>query len=141
VISQAGVAIDPNKIQAVLDWPMPQNIKQLRGFVGIIGYYKRFIKGYGTICWLLTQLLKKDAFKWDATASEAFNHLKRAMPNPPVLALPDPDKLFIIENDASGNVMRVVLMQEGHPLVFINKTWGPRQQALSTYEREMLVIL
>jgi hypothetical protein len=89
----------------------------------------------------LTRLLKKDAVGWDQEATVAFEALKKEMVNPPVLALPDLNKLFIVETDASGSGIGAVLMQEGHPIAFISKALGPRQQALSTYEREMLAIL
>jgi hypothetical protein len=141
VISKEGVAIDPKKIQAVRDWPEPQNVKQLRGFLGLTGYYRRFVKNYGSISKPLTQLLKKDAFIWQEEALTAFNALKQAMIQPPVLSLPDLNQPFVVETDASGSGLGAVLMQAGHPIAFISKALGPRQQALSTYEREMLAIL
>jgi hypothetical protein len=67
------VSTDPHKIKAILDWPLPSNIKQLRGFLGLTGYYRRFIKGYGIICKPLTQLLKKDAYRWNEEATTTFN--------------------------------------------------------------------
>ena len=141
VISAAGVATDPYKIKAILDWPLPGNIKQLQGFLGLTGYYRRFVRGYGIICKPLTQLLKKDAYRWNEEATSAFNQLKHVMTQPPVLALPDLAKQFIIETDASSRGMGAVLMQEGHLIAFISKSFGVKQQALSTYERELLAIL
>ena len=142
VISAAGVSTDPHKIQAILNWPLPgNNIKHLRGFLGLTRYYRRFVKGYGIICKPLTQLLKKDAYKWNEEATAAFNQLKFMMTQPPVLALPDLTQQFIIETDACSKGMRAVLMQAGHPIAFISKAFGVKQQALSTYERELLAIL
>lgn len=74
VISGAGVATNPSKIQAMKDWPTPTTLKQLRGFLGLTGYYRRFIKHYALISQPLTQLLKKNAFKWSETAQQAFLH-------------------------------------------------------------------
>ncbi|XP_061978682.1 uncharacterized protein LOC133699462 [Populus nigra] len=141
IISEQGVATDPYKIQAIVDWPMPTRWKQLRGFLGLTGYYKRFVKGYDNICKPLTQLLKKKAKGWNEAATEAFNRLKKVMTNAPILALPDFNKTFIVEIDASMMGVRAVLIQEGHPITFISKSLGPKQQVMLVYEREMLAIL
>lgn len=97
IISQEGVATEPKKIQAIMQLPAPKNLKQLRGFLGLTGYYRRFIQNYGKICRPLTQLLQKDAFRWGPEAQWAFNALKAIMTSPPVLALPDFTKTFVID--------------------------------------------
>ena len=84
-VSGEGVAMDKDKVQAVIDWPVPQNLKQLRGFLGLTGYYRRFIKGYASTASVLTNLLKKDSFTWDPTATVAFTALKQAITKAPVL--------------------------------------------------------
>ncbi|KAD7478366.1 hypothetical protein E3N88_01502 [Mikania micrantha] len=141
IISEKGVSTDPEKIKAINSWPTPTTIKQLRGFLGLAGYYRRFIKGFGMIARPMTELLKKDAFKWNDDAQESFQNLKTALTTPPVLALPDFSKEFIIETDASANGLGAVLMQNNHPLAFISKALSIRQQALSVYEKELLAIL
>nr|XP_016487570.1 PREDICTED: uncharacterized protein LOC107807660 [Nicotiana tabacum] len=87
-ISAKGVSTDPKKIQAEQEWPTPSTVKQLRGFLGLAGYYKRFIRGYGQISKPLIDLLKRDCFKWTETSSAAFQSLKNALTTAPVLALP-----------------------------------------------------
>ena len=104
VISAAGVQTDPAKISAVRDWPVPTNVKQVRGFLGLTGYYRRFIKHYGIISRSLSDLLKKDAvFTWTPTTEAAFQSLKTALAQAPVLALPDFKKTFMIETDANNS--------------------------------------
>lgn len=123
------------------DWPVPTTLKQLRGFLGLAGYYRRFIQGFGVICKPLTDLTKKDKFKWHHTAQEAFLQLKEALTQSLVLALPDANKTFIVETDASGYGIGTVLMQEGHPIAFISKALSPRHAAMSVYDKELLAIV
>lgn len=91
---------DPTKLQAMNDWPVPTFIKSLRDFLGVIGYYKKFIKGCGDTAAPLTAPLKKNSFEWLTETQEAFEKLKVAVTQPPVLALPDFSKIFVIECDA-----------------------------------------
>ena len=141
LISAQGVATDPKKIEAVQQWPTPRNVSQLRGFLGLTGYYRRFVQGYGTISKPLTALLKKEQFKWNENAEEAFQQLKFAMTSPPVLALPDFSQPFIVETDASGRGIGAVLMQGGHPLAYISKALSPKHQGLFVYEKELFAIV
>ncbi|KAF5468735.1 hypothetical protein F2P56_012865 [Juglans regia] len=97
LISKEGVRADPKKLESMVTWPIPKNLKALRGFLGLTGYYRKFIKGYGQIAAPLTSLLKKDAFVWTDSATNSFNALKAAVTSPPVLALPDFTKAFVIE--------------------------------------------
>ena len=102
VISGKGVRADSKKISAMIQWPISDSVKALRGFLGLTGYYRKFIKGYGAIAKPLTDLLKKDSFHWNGKALEPFTKLKKVVTQPPVLALPDFSRPFIIECDASG---------------------------------------
>jgi transposase InsO family protein len=142
LISEQGVATDPEKVQAVLQWPPPASVKDLRSFLGLAGYYRRFVRHFGMISRPLTDLLKKGAvFVWTEVQEQAFSTLKQALTSAPVLAMPNFSKPFVIETDASGTGIGAVLMQQGHPLAFLSKTLSPRLQGLSTYEKEYLAIL
>jgi hypothetical protein len=101
VITTEGIATDPSKVQAVNQLPIPTNVKELRGFWGLAGYYRRFIKNYGVVNRPLTELLKKGAlFLWSGTVHQAFDAVKQVLSSAPVLALPDFGKQFVLETDA-----------------------------------------
>jgi hypothetical protein len=101
VISAAGMDMDPAKVQAIHEWPAPRSPRAVRGFLGLTGYYRKFVHNYGAIAAPLTALLKKEGFTWDDVAAAAFSTLKAAVTSAPVLAMPDFAKLFTIECDAS----------------------------------------
>lgn len=125
-ISRQGVAMEKNKIEAVLAWQHPTNVKQLRGFLGLNGYCRRFIKGYAALAAPLFNLLKKDDFLWSPATEAAFVQLKQAITSAPVLTLPDFSKLFVLETDASGIGIGAVLSQDNHPVAFFSKKLAPR---------------
>nr|GEW46137.1 retrotransposon-related protein [Tanacetum cinerariifolium] len=111
IISAQGVSTDPSKIEAMQKWPIPSTLKHLRGFLGLTGYYRRFIKYYASISQPLVALTKKDAFKWNPSAELAYHKLKEAMVKAPVLALPNFEQEFVVETDASGKRIGAVLCQ------------------------------
>lgn len=117
-ISAEGVSTNPRKIVAVQEWPSPKIIKQLKGFLGLSGYYRRFVQGYGILAKPLTNLLKKGVYQWNSETEDAFQKLKKALTTTPMLALPDLRKPFTIETDASHAGIGAVLMQEHHPHCF-----------------------
>lgn len=142
IISAVGVATNPDKIQVMLQWPVPTNLTELRGFLGLTGYYRKFIKSYGILAKPLTVLLQKNSkFVWSDTAQQAFDALKHAMTSASVLVLPDFAKSFVIETDACSTGIGAVLCQEGHPVAFYSKALGVNNQKLSIYEKEFLAIM
>ncbi|MCI04135.1 RNA-directed DNA polymerase (Reverse transcriptase), partial [Trifolium medium] len=134
VISFDGVAMDPSKVECVVQWPIPKHVKGVRGFLGLTGYYRKFIRGYGKVAKPLTELTKKDGFKWGSKEQEAFDTLKRHVTTAPVLALPDFTKEFTIESDASGNGLGAILLQQGRPIAYFSKALGDRNLTKSAYE-------
>jgi RNase H-like domain found in reverse transcriptase len=144
LISENGVATNSKKIKAIKEWPIPRCVKQLRGFLDLTEYYKKFIQGYGLISKPLTDLLKKNAFKWNTQTERAFNDLKKAMCSAPILVFPNFTQEFILETDASDKSVGTVLMQGRRLIVFLSKSLGIKSQSLSTsetYEKELLTFL
>jgi hypothetical protein len=135
IISAQGVSTDPVKTAAMQQWPAPKNVTHLRGFLGLTGYYRRFIQDYGIICRPLFEALKKNSFKWEQRQQEAFGKLKDIMTRAPVLALPNYKKPFILEADACGYGLGAVLMQDHRPIAFMSMAIGPKAAAMSTYDR------
>lgn len=101
IVTRGVIQADQKKIEAMIQWPIPKTIEQLRGFLGIMGYYRKFIKNYATIAVPLADLLKKDSYSWVETTNAAFDELKKAMVTSPVLRLPDFTQVFVLETDAS----------------------------------------
>ncbi|KAJ1700964.1 hypothetical protein LUZ63_000743 [Rhynchospora breviuscula] len=140
IISPQGMRADLSKIEAITAWPMPLNQRQVRGFLGLTGYYRRFIRHYASIAAPLTDLLTKEGFKWSDHATQAFTMLKSAMTSAPVLALPDFSSQFVLETDASGVGIGVVLMQHSHPIAFYSQKLSKTMQGKSTYVRELFAV-
>jgi hypothetical protein len=115
VISANGVAMDGDKVEAVASWPEPRSARGVRGFLGLAGYYHKFIRDFGSIAAPLTRLLRKEAFAWTPEAAEAFAALKRALSTGPVLQMPDFSRQFIVDCDASGTGFGAVLHQGEGP--------------------------
>ncbi|KAF3641486.1 hypothetical protein FXO38_21615 [Capsicum annuum] len=141
VISVEGVSMDMHKVESVLNWPPPTNLNLLRGFLGLVGYYRRFIKGYGTIARPLNNLLKKGNFKWNDATDTAFKKLKKAITSAPILALPDFFKEFMVETDASGEGIGAMLVQENKTIAFFSQGLSDRNKALAVYERKLLAVV
>lgn len=137
-ISETGVAMDTDKIKAVADWPQPCSARGLMGFLGLAGYYRRFIKNFGSIAFPLTQLLRKDNFHWDDKATSAFTQIKSALTAAPVLQLPDFEQSFVVECDASGSGFGAVLHQGQGPLAFYSRPFAARHMKVAAYERELI---
>lgn len=127
VVSQSGVATDPSKIDSIKLWPQPKDVKQLRSFLGLACYYRKFVRHFAVIARPLTDLLKKGTlFIWTSVHSDAFAALKNALVTAPVLSLPNFAKPFQLQTDASVAGVGAVLLQDGHPLAFVSKALGPR---------------
>jgi hypothetical protein len=113
VISKEGIAVNLSKLASVLEWEAPKNIKQIREFLGMAGYYRRFIEGFSTIARPMTKLLQKNTpFVWSEECEASFQTLKEKLTTAPVLAVTETGKDYTVYCDASKNGLGCVLMQD-----------------------------
>ena len=146
ITSEDRVKPDPKKIEAVSKFPRPKKAKNIKQFLGLAGYYRRFIPNFSKIAKSLTQLLKKDiTFKWLKNQENAFNNLKTALTTKPILQYPDFSKSFNLMTNASGYAISGILSQgpigKDLPIAYASRLLNPAEQNYSTIEKECLAIV
>nr|CAE03619.3 OSJNBb0003B01.10 [Oryza sativa Japonica Group] len=142
VITAQGVAVDPSNVESVTKWTPPKTVSQIRSFLGLAGYYRRFIENFSRIARPMTQLLKKDEkFKWTAECDKSFEELKKKLVSAPVLILPDPTKDFQVYCDASRHGLGCVLMQEGRVVAYASRQLRPHEGNYPTHDLELAAVV
>lgn len=147
VIGQGGIATDPEKVSAIQKWPVPKNLKQVRGFLGLAGWYRRFIENFSSVVFPITELLSsKKKFVWTRQADSAFRTVKMLLTTAPVLANPDFSKKFYLHCDASDYGIGAVLVQlddeqQERPIAYMSRKLNSAQRNYSVTERECLAAL
>nr|AAL69435.1 Putative polyprotein [Oryza sativa]AAN04915.1 Putative polyprotein [Oryza sativa Japonica Group]AAP52154.1 retrotransposon protein, putative, Ty3-gypsy subclass [Oryza sativa Japonica Group] len=141
VISAKGVAVDPETVTAVTNWKQPKTVTQVRSFLSMAGYYRRFIENFSKIARPVTQLLKKEEkFVWSPQCEKAFQTLKEKLVSSPVLILPDTRKDFLVYCDASRRGLGCVLMQEGHVVAYASRQLRPHEGNYPTHDLELSAV-
>ena len=147
VVRPGEIAVDPKKVEAVQKWPIPKTVREVRGFLGLTGYYRKFIHHYASKALPLTELLQKDRqMKWGDKQQEAFDSLKAALTSAPVLITPDtsPESQFTLVTDASGFGLGAVLLQdkgEGlRPVSYYARKMNKHEQNYPVHEQELLAV-
>ncbi len=146
IVSENGIEMDPEKIKAIIDWPAPTNIQEVRSFLGLAGYYRKFIRRFSHICSPITELLKNDTpYEWTIEREKCFKLLKQAISSAPVLQLPNPSLPFIVTTDASGYAVGATLSQDqgngDQPIAFLSKKMLPAEKNYPVHEQELLAIV
>jgi hypothetical protein len=138
VLSTKGIAVDPSKVKDILEWKPPTTVHQVRSFLGLAGYYRRFIPDFSKLVKPITSLLKNDTkFNWSSKCNEAFEHLKILLTTAPVLAQPDIEKPFDVYCDASGSGLGCVLMQEGRVIAYASRLLRQHEEHYPTHDLEL----
>jgi len=147
VLSKDGIDMCESKIKAIKDWPVPTSVKEVQQFVGLANYYRRFVKDFATIAKPLHSLTKKNTkFVWTDSCQVAFETLKQTFTEAPVLKIPNPERKFYVETDASNFAMGAVLSQKDeneklHPCAFISKAFKNAELRYTIYDRELLAVV
>ena len=142
VLTPDGVSVDPSKVQDVLDWKSPKSMHQIRQFLVLAGYYRRFISNFSKIAQLMTKLLQKEAkFVWSPAYKEAFQALKNILTTAPVLAQPDIDRPFDVYCDASKMGLGCVLMQDGCVIAYASRQLKKHEVNYPTHDLELATVV
>ena len=147
IISAKGISPNPDKVRAVRDYPVPTNVRAIREFLGIAGYYRRFIPNFAKVAQPLYHLIKKDVqYMWSSACQEAFTRLKELLTSPPVLAYPNFDRRFVLHTDASSHGLGAVLEQEQddglfHPIAYASRTLSKHEKRYGITDMEALGVV
>ncbi|KAL4018245.1 hypothetical protein IC575_021835 [Cucumis melo] len=142
VVSKAGVSVDSAKIEAVTDWTRPSTVSEVRSFLGLAGYYRRFVENFSRIATPLTQLTRKGApFVWSKACEDSFQNLKQKLVTAPVLTVPDGSGSFVIYSDASKKGLGCVLMQQGKVVAYASRQLKSHEQNYPTHDLELAAVV
>ncbi|MCO5612729.1 hypothetical protein L7F22_066998 [Adiantum nelumboides] len=142
IISKEGIRMDPEKLRVIEEWPEPCNVHELRSFLGMCSYYRRFIRDFSRIAGPLHDLTKKKVkYVWTPKENTAFMQLKAKLMTQPLLVLPDLKKPFEVHCDACGDSIGAVLSQEGHPVAYESRRLNSQERGLGVYEKELISVI
>jgi hypothetical protein len=142
VISEKGISVDPKKIEAVLRWERPTNVTEIHSFLGLAGYYRRFIEGFSTIASPMTRLTRKEVkFEWSKECETSFQELKSRLTSAPVLALPKEQEGFVVYSDASSKGLGCVLMQHGRVIAYASRQLKPHEVNYPVHDLELAAVV
>ncbi|GAV79681.1 hypothetical protein CFOL_v3_23144, partial [Cephalotus follicularis] len=134
--------MDPAKVEAITKWPRPTTVTEVRSFLGLAGYYRRFVEGFSSIALPLTQLMRKGAkFEWNEEREASFEKLKNGLVSAPILRLPSGSGGYQIYSDASKKGLGSVLMQHGHMIAYASRQLKPYEVNYPTQDLELAAVV
>jgi hypothetical protein len=142
VISKDGITVDPSKVEAVVNWERPTNVHEIRSFLGLAGYYRRFIEGFSNLSGPLTALTKKNVhFQWNDKCEASFQELKKRLVTAPVLVLPRESEKFVVFSDASLKGLGCILMQQDKVIVYASRQLKDHERNYPTHDLELASVV
>ena len=141
IISDEGISVDPKKIEAIMNWSAPRNMTDLRSFMGLARYYRRFIEGFSKVAHTITSLQTKGInFKWTLRCEESFQQLKNLLTSAPVLKIADLEFFFVVCADACNQGLAEVLMQDNHVICYESRKLKEHEKNYATHDLELAAI-
>ncbi|XP_056864071.1 uncharacterized protein LOC130511209 [Raphanus sativus] len=142
IVSSEGVSVDPEKVVAIRAWPQPKNATEVRSFLGLAGYYRKFVKGFASLAQPMTQLTGKDVkFVWSEECERSFSALKNMLTSAPVLVLPEEDQPYVVYTDASITGLGCVLIQHGKVIAYASRQLRKHEGNYPTHDLEMAAVV
>jgi hypothetical protein len=142
IISSEGISVDPEKVKAIMEWPVQKNSHEVRSFMGLAVYYQRFVEGFSKIVKPITTLQCKGVrYEWMEECDSAFIKLKSLLTSAPILRVPDMEKDFTVYMDASKQGLGVVLMQDGGVISYASRKLKKHEELYVTHDLELIVVM
>ena len=142
IVSAEGIYVDPRKVEAIVKWEQPQTVTEIRSFLGLAGYYRRFVEGFSRIAAPLSRLTQKGVkFAWDDRCEASFQELKQRLTSAPILALPTSSREYTVYSDASRQGLGCVLMQDGRVIAYASRQLKKHEVNHPTHDLELAAIV
>jgi len=143
VLAENELKMDPEKVAAIVNWPSPKYLCEVRSFHGLASFYRKFIRNFSEICAPMLDTIKKasEPFRWTDAVERSFQLLKRKITERLILRFPDFKKLFQVRCDASGTTIKAVLSEEDKPMAFFNEKLNESRQKYSSYDKEFYAVI
>jgi hypothetical protein len=142
IISKEGIVVDPEKVKAIREWLAPRNVAEVRSFMGLAGYYRRFIAEFSRIAHSITSLQRKEKkFQWTEECESNFQRLKQMLTSAPILKIVDPNKDYVVCTDACKEGLGGVLSQEGFVICYESRKMKENERNYATHDLELAAII
>ena len=142
VVTKDGISVDPGKVIVVANWKRPTTVTEIRSFLGLLGYYRRFIKGFSNIALPLTRLTQKGVkFEWSNECEHIFKELKDKLVITPILIIPSSSRRFVVYSDASHQGLSCVLIQNGKVVAYASRQLKPYERNYLTHDLELITVI